>query len=311
MKDRADLEAIAQQMARDARLSTEDVDARLAQVRDPRYWEQLSPEIDIQRRASIDDVPVDPVAQADYEGFLSEERYFETPVLLAPGTLAHLNRVIDAVTAAGWPEVFALVSDAFWLVPRIPAIRHLVESRIGAGYKQIPHVWVHVVRKVDGAGGWQPHFDGFRPNRLSVWVALTDATTTNGCMFLVPPRSLPESFRTLKIETLQTVHVLRAMHATRALPVPAGASVGWDFDVFHWGGRASRPGAPRRSLSMEFMGVNESPDADEVPVVSLDDPLPSLDVRLKIIGIGLDTYAKRDPLSARFRALAQGLLSLA
>jgi hypothetical protein len=311
MKDLAELHAAAMELAREAQLPKREVEARLEQVRDPKYWESLSPAIEIGRRTSVEDVAVDPAAQADYHRFFNDERYFETPVLIAPSTLRHLNEVVDAVAAAGWPEEFALVSDAFWLCARVPAIRALVESRLGKGYRQIPHVWLHVVRKIDGAGGWQPHFDGFRPNRISVWLALTEATTTNGCMFLVPPKSLPESFRTLKIETLKTVHVIRAMHATRALPIPAGATVGWDFDVFHWGGRAVRPEFPRRAMSMEFLGPTETADPDEVPLVDPDGPLPSLDVRLKIIGIGLDTYSKRDPLSARFRAMADGLLNLA
>lgn len=311
MKDLADLHAIAQELARESTLSAREVDARLEVVRDASYWMSLSPMIQIGTRTSVEHLPVDPAAQADYHRFFNEERYFETPRLIAPSTLAHLNAVIDAVTAAGWPAEFALVTDAFWLCPRVRAIRELVEARLGKGYRQIPHVWLHIVRKIDGAGGWQPHFDGFRPNRISVWLALTEATTTNGCMFVVPPKSLPESFRTLKIETLKTVHVIRAMHATRALPIPAGATVGWDFDVFHWGGRTSRPGLERRALSMEFLGPAESADPDEIPLVDLDGPLPSLDVRLKIIGIGLDTYAKREPMSARFRTLAQGLLTLA
>lgn len=311
MKDLAELHAIAQQLAQESRLSAREVDARLEVVRDAGYWQSLSPAIQIGKQTAIEDVPVAPAIQDSYLRFFADERYFETPVLVAPPALSHLNHVINAVTAAGWPAEFALVTDAFWLCPRIPAIRALVESRIGKGYRQIPHKWLHIVRKLDGAAGWQPHFDGFRPNRISIWLALTDATTTNGCMFLVPPKSLPESFRTLKIETLKTVHVLRAMHATRALPVPAGATVGWDFDVFHWGGRAAQPGAERRALSMEFMGANESPDADEIPLIDPDAPLPSLDVRLKVIAIGLDTYAKREPMSARFRTLAQELLKLA
>jgi hypothetical protein len=310
MKDLAALHAAALELARESRLPAREVEVRLEQVRDRGYWESLSSEIQIGRRTALENLPVPPDVQARYEGFFSEEGYFETPVLLAPSTLSHLNHVIDAVTAAGWPSVFALVSDAFWLVPRIPSIRHLVESRLGPGVRQIPHVWLHIVRALDGAGGWQPHFDGMKGSRVSMWVALTDATTTNGCMFLIPSQALHESFRTLKVDTLKTAHVLRAMHATRALPVPAGASVGWDFDVFHWGGRTVKSGQERRALSMEFIGPNESADPDEVPLVSLDDPLPSLDLRLKIIAMGLDTYAKFEPLSARFQPLAKSLLTL-
>lgn len=310
MRDRADLHAIAQELARASQLSERDVDARLERVRDATYWQSLSPSIRIGSLTAIEDLPVDPAVQARCHRFFNDERYFETPVLLAASTLEHLNGVIDGVTAAGWPAEFALVDDAFWLCARLPAMRALVEARLGKGYRQIPHLWLHVVRKVDGAGGWPPHFDGFRPNRISVWLALTEATTTNGCMFVVPPKSLPDTFRTLKIETLPTLDVIRAMHATRALPVEAGASLGWDFDVFHWGGRAVQPGLERRALSMEFMAATEMPGEDELPLFDPDAPLPPLDVRLKVIGIGLATYSKREPLAARFRILTEDLLKL-
>jgi hypothetical protein len=310
MRDRADLHAIALDLARASKLSDRDLDARLDRARDAKYWESLSPSIHIGKLHAIEDVEVDQAAQSRYHRFFNEEKYFETPVLIAPSALAHVNAVIDAVMAAGWPAEFALVDDAFWLCARIPALRALVEARLGQGYRQIPHLWLHVVRKVDGAGGWPPHFDGFRTNRISVWLALTDATTTNGCMFVVPPKSLPESFRTFKMETLATTDVMRAMHATRALPVRAGASLGWDFDVFHWGGRAVQPGLERRALSMEFLGASESPEEDEVPIIDVDAPLPSLDLRLKVIAIGLDTYSKREPLAARFRSLTDDLLKL-
>lgn len=310
MKDLAELHAAALAMAAEFRMSREEIAERYSRVRDREYWESLSPALTIGRLSQFDELPQAADTQRAVEHFYRRERYFETPQLLTSSTLAQLNAAIDAVTAAGWPALFALVGDLFWLCPRIAAVRQLVTSRIGDGYQQIPHVWLHIVRKVDGAGGWLPHFDGFRPARVSVWLALTEATTTNGCMFLVPPNALPESFRTLKIETLATIDVMRAMHATRALPVPAGAAVGWDFDVFHWGGRAVNPDAERRSISMEFLGRAGTADRDELPLLDLTGPLPPLDVRLKVIGIGLESYAKREPLSQRFTALAGELTKL-
>jgi hypothetical protein len=125
----------------------------------------------------------------------------------------------------------------------------------------------------------------------------------------VPSSKLPDSFRIKDVTPdIPMPDVLRAMHATRAMPVPAGAALGWEFHVFHWGGRAVNPKTSRRALSMEFLAAPEQPEPDEQPLLDPDAGLPGLGYRLRAIGIALDTYSKREPLSLRFRPLGQRLM---
>ena len=102
--------------------------------------------------------------------------------------------------------------------------------------------------------------------------------------------------------------VQRAMWATRALPADAGAVLGWDFDVFHWGGRAAAPDAERRSLSLELLAPGEAPRSDEVPLMDASGSPPSFEARLRVIAIALKSYADREASLRRFGALAPRLL---
>jgi hypothetical protein len=310
MKAPDELRAAALALAASRALPEDEVKRRLAEACDREYWRTLSPSIQISTRATIDQLPI---SSSDLKGIsdeFSEERYFKMPPLVPAAALTRMNQSIDAVRSAGWPPAFALVSDDFWSCARLPAIEQLLTQELGPDHRQIPHVWLHIVRALDGASGWLPHFDGLLNNRLSVWLALTDATTENGCMFLIPPKLMPAAFRAPKTVPIENHDVMQAMHATRALPVPAGAALGWDFNVLHWGGRAVSPESERRALSLEFIAAGEPTESDEPFLVDPKAAPPPLNQRLRVIGAGMLTYAKFEPGLQRFRSLAEQLTRL-
>src|SRR5207244_3331141 len=150
-----------------------------------------------------------------------------------PLRLSRLNAAIDAVVAAGWPPVFAWVYDEFWSLARLPDASPLIASQLGAGYSQIPHIWVHVVPAMVGSSGWTPHFDGPIVGRASIWIALTDATLSNGCMHVVARRHLAPAFESEPLDTgrVAIADAFRALQGVRALPASAGSVLGWTFDV--------------------------------------------------------------------------------
>src|SRR5207244_2616081 len=106
-----------------------------------------------------------------------------------------------------------------------------------------------------GASGWPPHCDDAnRPNRVTVWIPLSDATLDNGCMYVVPrDRAAADADARLQ--------------ACRALPAAAGSILGWNFDVLHWGSTCTRPGEPRIAISQEFIAPGAATAADELPLV--------------------------------------------
>jgi hypothetical protein len=293
---------------RNLELPPGDLAVRLMRARDIDYWRELVPGASIGDGAPSPPLAIDADALSAAADSLRGDRYFRTPPLLSAASLAAVNRAIDLVMAAGWPPVFAMVYDQLWDCCRLPALARLLEGHLGAGYRQIPHLWMHIVPAVSGAMGWMPHFDGFRDARVSVWLALTDATVDNGCIHLVPPDTLPDSFRTADPDDPVLMRdVLKAMQGTRAMPVEAGAALGWQFDVFHWGGRATTPRQSRRALSMEFLAATQAAEADETPLLDVRAPLPDFATRLSIVAFGLQTYEAREPGLRRFRALANRL----
>jgi hypothetical protein len=283
-----------------------EVARRVALATDAEYWKRIAPWLSI----GADEVPpARPLADADLREAIAQfqdDGYFQTPPLLAESDLAAINRAIDAVVAEGWPPVFAWVYDALWHCARLPAVARLLASHLGARYAQIPHVWVHVVPAAAGAAGWMPHFDGSGRGRASVWVALTAATLDNGCMHLVPRRSLAAVFSAQPVTgaAVAMSDALRTLHAVRALPTPPGGVLGWDFAILHWGGRCVKPGEARRALSMEFLAQGETPDAYEVPLVTVEGPLPALADRLRMIGEAVHTYEKFEAGLVRYRGIA-------
>jgi hypothetical protein len=281
---------------------------RVALAADPDQWRGLSPGLEIGgTEAAPLAIDVADTDLRDALDLLDRDGYFRLPPVVAASTLAAVNGAIDAIVTAGWPPVFAWVYDELWRFARLPAVSAVLTAALGADYAQIPHVWVHVVPAAVGASGWTPHFDGSGTRRASVWLALTDATLDNGCMHLVPRRLLPDAFRQTRVEAVAVRDVLRVLQATRALPAPAGAALGWLFDVMHWGGPCVRPAQPRRAISMEFLAASERPDGDESPLVPVTGALPTLDARLRMIGRAMQTYEKFEPGLVRYRALADVL----
>jgi len=305
MADAADLRAIALDLAAQFQLEPADVATRVDHARDPQYWQTLSPDIHIGAATPLEEASI---AASDLDRCASafqNDCYFQSPRLLSTESLRRLNAIVDAVAKAGWPAVFAIVSDEFWQCARLPSIRQIVAARIGES-RQALQLWIHVVPAIDRAGGWMPHFDGMRDQRVTVWIALTDATLDNGCIYLVPPDSLPASMRTMDLQArVAMTDVMATLHGARALPIDAGAAIGWDFDVLHWGARTSRPASSRRAMSLVFVGAHQQPHPDEDPLLSLDGDLPPFEMRLRAIARAITVYGEREPMARRFLPVAR------
>ena len=240
---------------------------------------------------------------------VAEHGFFEAPRVVAAEDLAVLNHAVEAVVSHGWPAVFAWIYDEVWTLARLPDVAAILTAQLGAGYLQIPHIWTHVVAPAVGASGWAPHFDGEGTRRMSIWVALTDATASNGCMHLVPRRRLPAAFaRDWKaFPEVAIADAVQALHAVRALPVPAGSILGWSFDVLHWGGMCTSVETPRRALSLEFIARDAPARSDEAPLLDVNGPLPSMHRRLAMIATAVCAYEKFERGLARFRPVAERL----
>jgi hypothetical protein len=309
--------SIAEQMLAESVIDAAAVADRVDCCFSADYWTSLAPAASISPTPSaLAELPLPAGEAASVGRHVAQHGYGILPVFLPAAALAPLNAIIDAVVAADWPPVFAFVFDALWSTVRTAAVRAVLDGTLGAAH-QVPHVWVHVVPAVAGARGWAPHKDGGlaarSPSRLSIWIALTDASIENGCMYVLP-RSHPAA-RVLDgdwhADTIGLAQAVEWLGGARALPAAAGSALVWDFDLGHWSGTRSGGGVARRSLSFEFIGVGAEPAADERPLVACGagDPLPSFPSRLRFIADGIRQYSKHDASVYRFRPLAERLLT--
>lgn len=301
---------VIERMLQSARLTEPQAAERLTHAVDVDYWRGLAPDLHVIEPAPLESASIDEEAFASTVATFRADGVFHVKRALASGDVARLNHAVQTVVHEGWPAVFTFVYDEFWQCARHPAVARVIAAALGPEYRQIPHIWTHVVQPVAGAAGWAPHVDGNRPNRMTAWVALTDATLANGCMHFVPRSVAPEGFPARFYEKTTFTHkeMIAALHATRPLPAAAGDVLGWAFDVVHWGGHVQPPAAARRSISMEFIAKGERPASDETPLLPLD-RMPSWNERLRAIAAALLEYRKFQPAVGRFEDVARRILA--
>jgi hypothetical protein len=241
---------------------------------------------------------------------VDETGYFVIPRLIDPGFIDRLRDGVERVRAAGWPPVFVAVFDEFWTVVRTPSFVHLASSLLGDGYRYLPNVWAHYVSSDRQVAGWAPHVDGpYGSERMSIWLPLTEATTRNGCIGLVPKDLMPPSVGDgfLERTTYTSGELQMMLQGSRSLPARPGAIMGWEFGVLHWGS-VCQDGEPARvSMAVEIVADGAALAEDEGLARRADEPIPSFEERLEIIGRGLASYGRFEPAMLKYADVAEGL----
>lgn len=301
---------VLQQLLKDARITGDRLETAVSRALDVNYWRALVPDFGIERDApALECMPVDAAA---VDAAISAHRvdgYFRLPAAVAPAGIARLNAAIDTIVGAGWPPSFLFMYDEAWLSARSPATNRVLDAILGKGFRQIQHVWVHVVKPVPGAFGWRPHLDGSTQNRMTIWLALTDATIDNGCMHVIPrrvsatPPDLATRFTTPDSQFTRD-ELTSLLHATHALVAAPGDALGWGYDVIHWGGFAHASGRTRRGFSFEYIAASEEPDDHDGTIVAMD-TLPSFEERVRDVAAGLVAYRTFEPMTDRFTDVAR------
>jgi len=225
-------------------------------INSPAYWLSLNPKMSISdfpfKQSSPLDVSIQVIGNSLQQ--VKSEGYFQTQPVIDNESMSRLATAVQAVVRAGLPAVFAFVYDEYWALAG--SIRPIVEPILGEAYLLSPgDMWIWHVDERGLSSGWGPHRDlqdtsTIRPDGLpriiTIWVPLTDATTLNGCMYLLPKHldpNYPENLndRAVSVAALQNI---------RALPADAGSILGWAPTVLHWGSRHSKkPVGPRISVA--------------------------------------------------------------
>ncbi len=283
------------------------IERRWPTYRDPEFWRRLNPHLTVSDRplARVTGTPpaltptvVDrALAQFDRSGYLL------APSVIADDRLAPMRQAIHTLAAEGIPTGFACVYDEYYQV--FDGLEPLFAPMLGDGYRWVAHgFWAFRVPPGDRAMSGltapsEPHRDslgpdprvlaGLPPSIVTLWVALTDVTPVDSCLYVVP-KYADKGFLTGERDVLPR-HF--DMQDIRAVPAPAGSVLAWSTHLAHWGSTSSPDATgPRLSVTMYFQRADVPPfDA------SLFDPAGpvTLDQRLRWI---LQAFGAHD-LSAR------------
>jgi hypothetical protein len=222
---------------------------------------------------------------------LLSEGYFQSTPLIPKEETEKLASMVSTVVARGFPPLFSMVYDDFWRL--IARLEYLIVPLVGSEFKIVPDFWVWRVDGSSGKGGWVAHRDHEcdhpfdeqgRPNLVTAWIALTEATLENACMYVLPTchdAYLPDQVANYSVPP-------GAEHHIRALPAQPGSVLGWNQHLLHWGS-AYRSGPPRVSLGIYLQRANAGPALTAAPAFRPKGRL-GFDERLGMVGRMLVKY---------------------
>ena len=240
-----------------------------------------------------------------------EDGYFQSPPLIPEDETKKMVDAIIKVTNQGFPAQFCLLYDEFW--KPLNRLNQLLDPIIGKDYLLLPDFWFYNVAASDDDSGWWPHRDLQFPNPMksdgtpkviNLWIPLTDATTLNGCMYMLPASrdpDYPKDFSSLIGQDYATVkqYTGQMLQNFRALPAKAGSILGWGQYVFHWGSRSSRwAKEPRINYSMYVQRADVKPFDDlAISLKGKNNFALTFEMRLGIVCRSLWQYKDTNDLS--------------
>jgi hypothetical protein len=236
------------------------------------YWRRLNPECRITDRP-FPEVPVPyPIAQeamARHLALIRKEGYFQTPPIVDPAEVDKLRRCITTVVGHGHDASYALLYDEFYHV--MAKLTNVLAPVLGPDFQLVPDEFGgYYIPPEDRASGTPPHRDELRtatsiepdgtPTLVNVWIPLTDATTINSCIHVLPahldphyPRQGGSSPDPIALRTCD-------LPSIRALPAQAGSVLCWSTHLVHWGGRSSDSAThPRISFATYYQSRRVPP----------------------------------------------------
>lgn len=273
---------------------------------DKNFWKSLAADFHIEgkdfaKAASIPSTNPEEIKLA--QDLLKTEGYFQKHQVFSPEETSKYSALIKQLVSNQLLPIFCFIYDEFWLTQK--RMQSLIQNTIGENYSLRPCLWAWHVDPQKEEAGWKPHRDGniealnqdLSPKVLSLWIPLSDATTLNGCMYLVP----------MNREAQKPHDVIKGwdfnLPDARAIPAEAGDAFIWNHWIVHWGSRASkRAVAPRISLGFEL----ESSGSNILNAPLLDpNELPSFEDRLKIIAYQILQYTHMYQFSQEMLDFAQ------
>jgi ectoine hydroxylase-related dioxygenase (phytanoyl-CoA dioxygenase family) len=258
-----------------------DTSNEFSAATDPRLlqsttWRKLAPSLTLspQLNLAANDHPAfSEPAKAGFYDNICREGYATTDIVIDVESRNRMVRGIDEILSRNFSAIWALMYDEFWdMYARFAPIARYI---LGEHYLHVTGNYAFVIDNSDQAAGWGahrdlPHANSLRPDGspeiMSFWVALTDATPLNSCLYCVPASrdpNYPDNLRSLEIPKVEDIE---------CMPVRAGQAVGLNHSLLHWGSRSSRRGQDRR-ISVVFDLQRGDCDAYHYSLIDIRKPL--------------------------------------
>lgn len=246
----------------------------VAAAQEIEFWRKACPGLRLSDLYRPPPPPTD-LSEAELEGLardLGQEGYFITRELVQASARAELLGLVDQVVAQGLNPTWAMIFDSFW--DTFARLGSLLDHLLGEDYRYVTGDYVFIVENTDQAAGWGKHRDlQFRrsmsrnghPLIMSFWVALTDATPLNSCLYALPfsrDPNYPDNIKELAVPHVEDV---------QCMAVQAGQVIGLSHALLHWGSRSSSRGKTRR---VSFVFDAQRGDFDCFHEVLLDPKQP-------------------------------------
>jgi hypothetical protein len=219
--------------------------------------------------------------------WLTRDGYAVLPPTSGDPPRTELADAIVRLVESGLPAVFAYVFDEAWVIGE--ALRARVSQMTGAPYLLAADGWAWVVPPGTGRG-WAPHRDDGRllerhaPERINVWMALSDATAERACMYVVPLDEDPSYPPTGGVDAAP-------LSSVRAVPVTAGTAIAWNANLLHWGGGCSaRARGPRIAISYTVVRADAAQRLG-LPLMSAEALAPL--GRIDLVATLIQSYEKK------------------
>lgn len=278
-------------------------------IRTPAFWLALNPELTIgDSRPKPWDVTQPATAEAIAAAAQNyrSKGFLELPRALCPTQVHRMRQAVETLWQNGWHPVWSFVYDDFWSIGQSQVLRQLLPQLLGGPYALLPHIFTHYVEPGPGNAGWTPHIDAGEDGlpSASIWIPLSPARLTNGCMYLV---KRDDGIEDIVDAARERGHytgddLMTILRSIRAMPANPGDLLAWDERILHWGTPWESGTEPRISLALEF-----TPATGAETLIDPQAPPPPFPSRLKTIARAIQTYTRFDPRVERVASLAQRL----
>lgn len=285
------------------------------QLRTPEFWQNFAPQLhiaDLSFFRNLQLLKLSPDELETVAELMKVEGYFQAHFSSSPElsvNYALLAQTVRSLVAANLSPVFAFLYDEFW-VP-FYKLHRIISTLLGGEYFFLPDFWVWNVDPAKGERGWRPHRDKGRwallpdgmPRSLTVWIPLSNATTLNGCVYIVPSCDDPT------YGTEEEADWRFEYSSIRALPARPGEFFMWNQAVLHWGSKASpRGGESRISMAFEFQRADVQPPFNQPLMQPLG--IISFEERLKLVAKQILQYKSMYQLEPELQEFAESLIAV-